>query len=253
MTDMFVSKTDQFMMAVKGVTIEAVIKVIKEECFDDCLHLVNVDCAVDHVRRCFLFRINIHATSSLTDAVYECFSNRLLNVLDRIKETYVDFSSDSIKFEVNIHRDERKQEPVSGVATKVKDKIKEETKVKPFIVIPEVEEIIHRKSNRGEFFTVVWTDKTKTTVKLMEGEESDDYSAFMYCVGKKMFKDKGEARKFITEKKEVFENRMAEISEKRAEFKAMKNFENAVLSDPDFSEELVPVMVSRDIFRRNRG
>ena len=87
----------------------------------------------------------------------------------------------------------------------------------------------------------------------MEGEESDDYSAFMYCVGKKMFKDKGEARKFITEKKEVFENRMAEISEKRAEFKAMKNFENAVLSDPDFSEELVPVMVSRDIFRRNRG
>ena len=253
MPDMFVSKTDQFMMAVKGVTIEAVIKVIKEECFDDCLHLVNVDCAVDHVRRCFLFRINIHATSSLTDAVYECFSNRLLNVLDRIKETYVDFSSDSIKFEVNIHRDERKQEPVSGVATKVKDKIKEETKVKPFIMIPEVEEIIHRKSDRGEFFTVVWTDKTKTTVKLMEGEESDDYSAFMYCVGKKMFKDKGEARKFITEKKEVFENRMAEISEKRAEFKAMKNFENAVISDPDCPEELVPVIVSRDIFRRNRG
>lgn len=253
MPDMFVSKTDQFMMAVKDVAIEAVIKVIKEECFDDCLHLVNVDCAVDHVRRCFLFRINIHATSSLTDAVYECFSNRLLSVLDRIKEIYVDFSSDSIKFEVNIHRDERKQEPVSGVATKVKDKIKEETKVKPFIVIPEVEEIIHRKSNRGEFFTVVWTDHTKTTVKLMEGEESDDYSAFMYCVGKKMFADKGVARRFIAEKKAVFENRMAEISEKRAEFKAIKNFENAVLNDPDFSEEIVPVIVSRDIFRRNRG
>ena len=133
------------------------------------------------------------------------------------------------------------------------EKNKEEVKVKPFIVIPEVEEIIHRKSNRGEFFTVVWADNTKTTVKLMEGEQSDDYSAFMYAVGKKMFKDKGEARKFITEKKEVFENRMAEISEKRAEFKAMKNFENAVLSDPDFSEELVPVMVSREIFRRNRG
>ena len=46
---------------------------------------------------------------------------------------------------------------------------------------------------------------------------------------------------------------MAEISEKRAEFKAMKNFENAVLNDPDFPEELVPVIVSRDIFRRNRG
>ena len=39
--------------------------------------------------------------------------------------------------------------------------------------IPEVKEIIHRKSKRGEFFTVVWSDNVKTTVKLMEGEKSD--------------------------------------------------------------------------------
>ena len=82
--------------------------------------------------------------------------------------------------------------------------------------IPEVKEIVHRESRRGEFFTVIWKDNTQTTVKLMEGETSDEYTAFLYALGKKMFGNKGEARKFVKEKKQVFEDRMAKKSAEKA-------------------------------------
>ena len=71
--------------------------------------------------------------------------------------------------------------------------------------IPNVEKIIHKKSNRGEFFSVIWEDNTKTTVKLAEGEESDEYTAFCYALCKKLFNDKGKVRELIKEKKKVFE------------------------------------------------
>lgn len=45
--------------------------------------------------------------------------------------------------------------------------------------IPEVKEIVHRESKRGEFFTVIWKDNTQTTVKLMGGDTSDEYTAFL--------------------------------------------------------------------------
>ena len=72
--------------------------------------------------------------------------------------------------------------------------------------IPRVVKIIHRKSDRGEFFSVFWEDNTKTTVKLAEGEQSDEYTAFLYALGKKIFGDKGTARKFIHNREQVFEN-----------------------------------------------
>lgn len=78
--------------------------------------------------------------------------------------------------------------------------------------IPEVAEIIHRTSNRGEFFTVKWKDNTTTTVKLAKGEESDEYTAFLYALGKKIFGDKGTARNFVRAKKQVFEDRMEQKS-----------------------------------------
>lgn len=76
------------------------------------------------------------------------------------------------------------------------------------MTVPEVKEIIHRTSKRGEFFTVKWADNTQTTVKRMEGDVSDEYTAFLYALGKKLFGDKGAARKYITDKKQVFENRV---------------------------------------------
>lgn len=76
------------------------------------------------------------------------------------------------------------------------------------MTIPEVKEIIHRTSKRGEFFTVKWADNTQTTVKRMEGDVSDEYTAFLYALGKKLFGDKGAARKYITDKKQVFETRV---------------------------------------------
>lgn len=76
------------------------------------------------------------------------------------------------------------------------------------MTVPEVKEIIHRTSKRGEFFTVKWADNTQTTVKRMEGDVSDEYTAFLYALGKKLFGDKGAARKYITDKKQVFETRV---------------------------------------------
>ena len=126
--------------------------------------------------------------------------------------------------------------------------------------VPEVKEIIHRKSNRGEFFTVVWRDETTTTVKLMEGDTSDEYTAFLYALGKKMFGDKGTARKFVAEKKSVFEDRMAKKSaekEARRREQALRQSLEAEDID-DISGQVyanmfvAPCMVSRAVFRRNQ-
>ena len=126
---------------------------------------------------------------------------------------------------------------------------------------PNVEKIIHRKSNRGEFFTVVWSDHTTTTVKRAEGEVSDDYTAFLYALGKKLFENKGNARTYIAEKKQVFEDEVAFKSEaKKQRIRAraiMQQYEeeqdedefiHAVVYDGMF----VPsALVSRSMFRRN--
>ena len=126
--------------------------------------------------------------------------------------------------------------------------------------IPEVNEIRHTKSKRGEFFTVIWKDNTQTTVKLMEGDTSDEYTAYLYALGKKLFENKGEGRKFVREKKKVFEDRMA----KKSAEKARQRREQAMLQSleaedlPDISGQVydamfvAPCLVSRAMFRRNQ-
>lgn len=126
--------------------------------------------------------------------------------------------------------------------------------------IPEVKEIVHRESKRGEFFTVVWKDNTQTTVKLMEGETSDEYTAFLYALGKKMFGNKGEARKFVKEKKQVFEDRMAKKSAEKARQRKLQAIQQSLDAEDleDISDEVycagfvAPCMVSKAMFRRNR-
>ena len=126
--------------------------------------------------------------------------------------------------------------------------------------IPEVKEIVHRESKRGEFFTVVWKDNTQTTVKLMEGDTSDEYTAFLYALGKKMFGNKGEARKFVKEKKQVFEDRMAKKSAEKARQRKLQAIQQSLDAEDleDISDEVycagfvAPCMVSRAVFRRNR-
>lgn len=126
--------------------------------------------------------------------------------------------------------------------------------------IPEVVEIIHRKSNRGEFFTVKWKDNTSTTVKLAEGETSDEYTAFLYALGKKIFSDKGTARNFVRAKKKVFEDRMEQKSyekqRKRKEQALRQSLEHEDIADISgmvYDEMFVaPCLVSRAVFKRNR-
>lgn len=126
--------------------------------------------------------------------------------------------------------------------------------------IPDVKEIIHRKSKRGEFFTVVWSDNVQTTVKLAEGEQSDEYTAFLYALGKRIFGNKGIAREFVRNKKQVFEDRMFTKSyEKQRKRKAQAlqqslNAEDvADISGIVYDEMFVaPCLVSKAVFRRNR-
>lgn len=126
--------------------------------------------------------------------------------------------------------------------------------------IPEVTEIRHTKSKRGEFFTVIWRDNTQTTVKLMEGETSDEYTAYLYALGKKLFENKGEGRKFVREKKKVFEDRMAKKSAEKARQRREQAMRQSLEAEdlPDISGQVydamfvAPCMVSRAMFKRNK-
>lgn len=125
--------------------------------------------------------------------------------------------------------------------------------------IPEVKEIIHRESKRGEFFTVVWSDNVQTTVKLAEGEKSDEYTAFLYALGKRIFGNKGKARAYVKAGKEVFENRMEHRSrEKLRQRKAQSLQRQLEAEDVEFISStlnenifVAPCLVSREVFRRN--
>ena len=125
--------------------------------------------------------------------------------------------------------------------------------------VSEVEEIIHRKSKRGEFFTVKWSDKTTTTVKLCEGEQSDEYTAYLYALGKKLFGNKGKARAYVKEKKKVFEDRVAKKSEenrRHREQQAAQQALNAVFEDIAdevyYTGFVAPCMVSKSVFKKNK-
>ena len=107
--------------------------------------------------------------------------------------------------------------------------------------IPRVVKIIHRISDRGEFFTVFWDDNTKTTVKLAEGENSDEYTAFLYALGKKLFSNKGTAKKFIQNRKQVFEDEVQRKSEYNRMRKNRKTFEDTYTEQEvdDFLNEII--------------
>ena len=145
------------------------------------------------------------------------------------------------------------------VVDNVEIKIKESEDKNMFV--PEVKKIIHRTSNRGEFFTVVWRDNTTTTVKLMEGETSDDYTAFLYALGKKMFGDKGKGRAFVREKKEVFEEEVRQKSKEKQALRRRQAIQQSLDSEDldDLGEEVygamfvAPALIPKKMFKKNRG
>lgn len=119
--------------------------------------------------------------------------------------------------------------------------------------VPEVKEIIHSTSKKkGELFTVKWADNTETTVKRMDGDTSDDYIAFMYCVSIKMFGSKGGCRQYIKDKKNVFSERVAKRSEEIRNRKLQKVAEDkAKRSVPYVGGLRVPALASSDMFKKN--
>lgn len=147
------------------------------------------------------------------------------------------------------------------VVNNVEIKIKESEDKNMFV--PEVKKIIHRTSNRGEFFTVVWRDDTTTTVKLMEGETSDDYTAFLYALGKKMFGDKGKGRAFVREKKEVFEEEVRQKAKEKQALRRRHAIQQSIDREcedlSDLGEEVygamfvAPALIPKKMFKKNRG
>lgn len=130
-----------------------------------------------------------------------------------------------------------------------------------YMYIPEVVKIIHKESKkRGELFTVYWSDNTTTTVKLREGDTSDEYTAYLYALGKKIFGDKGTGRKFVRDKKKVFEDELAEkyreSQRKRNEQKLLQSLNSEDSGDyiPNvvYDQMFVPpALISKSLFRRN--
>ena len=121
--------------------------------------------------------------------------------------------------------------------------------------MPEVKEIIHKKSKKkGEVFTVKWTDNTETSVKLMEGDTSDEYVAFMYCMSIKMFGSKGACRQYIKDKKQVFEERVERRSEEIRQRKLKRVAEDKARREVPYAGGLrVPALCQSSMFKKNGG
>lgn len=121
----------------------------------------------------------------------------------------------------------------------------EERRIEMFNVDNAVKEIIHQKNTkRGEVFTVRWTDGTNTAVRLMDGDTSDEYVAFLFALGKRIFENKGNGRQFVRSKKAIFEERMEEQRRKK---------EEEVDVDYEVEEDIViPLIISKGIFKKNQ-
>lgn len=146
--------------------------------------------------------------------------------------------------------------------------VKVDIKIKPYMgsqstiikeerdmYMPEVKEIIHKKSKKkGEVFTVKWTDNTETSVKLMEGDTSDEYVAFMYCMSIKMFGSKGACRQYIKDKKQVFEERVERRSEEIRQRKLKRVAEDKAKREVPYAGGLrVPALCQSSMFKKNGG
>lgn len=123
-----------------------------------------------------------------------------------------------------------------------------------------VRKIVHRRSDRGEFFTVYWEDDTKTTVKLCEDDESDEYTAFLYALGKKLFGNKGNGRAYVKEKKQVFEKEVEAKSIEKQRQRRRQALQQSLEAEniEDISDEVyytgfvAPCMISRAVFKKNK-
>lgn len=186
-------------------------------------------------------------------------------ILDKIKARLVAFADELLYRQVDLNLRKINVKVLVNLLPSVSDavmiKIKESEDKNMFV--PEVKKIIHRTSDRGEFFTVVWRDDTTTTVKLMEGETSDDYTAFLYALGKKMFGDKGKGRAFVREKKEVFEEEVRQKSKEKQALRRRQAIQQSIDREcedlSDLGEEVygamfvAPALIPKKMFKKNRG
>ena len=247
--------------------VDLITKVIEEECCSDTVKCVDVQDCTDVVRQKANVKVFLEVKTDIRNQLwFIVLCQRIAQVLLSHLPYIFTVSDNPVSFEVKVDK------PIDYVKMSIAEenyckedvnKLMEVNKDMRDFVVPNVVEIIHRKSNRGEFFTVVWEDDTKTTVKLREGDTSDEYVAFIFALGKKIFGDKGNARKFVREKKQNFEDRMVKKAHENAMKKKQDNFNKLMnsLEEDDFDDLeneiysqmfVAPSMISKKLFKRNK-
>ena len=240
--------------------------VLKEEDFNDVVRLVRIDTELDYYHQKDIIVVSLLTKNDIVKSgSFRVLLQRLSQVIGHYVPEHLQGHFE-IKYRVQVDKPAESIKMNTAEKRYIEEdvnKLMEVNKAMRDFVVPNVVEIIHRKSNRGEFFTVVWADGTKTTVKLMEGATSDEYTAFIFALGKKIFGDKGNARKFVREKKQNFEDRMVKKSHEKAMKKKQANFNKLMnsLEEDDFDDLeneiygqmfVAPSMISNKLFNRNK-
>ena len=211
-------------------------------CHNSFSYLIDTDSRYDNV----LVIINIFDVQCSSKGSEFEFKNYLISIIKRARDEMVyrglPYNVDiSINFCVPVKCD-----------VKIKVNYKE---VDNMLSVPEVKEIIHNISKKkGEVFTVVWADNTETSVKLMKGDTSDEYVAFMYCVSIKMFGSKGDCKKYVKEKKQVFSDRIERRSQELKSNRERKKLEQLSKKEVPYARGLiVPQLSVSSMFKKNGG
>ena len=94
-------------------------------------------------------------------------------------------------------------------------------------------------------------------------KDFEDYTAFLYALGKKMFGDKGKGRAFVREKKEVFEEEMRQKSKEKQALRRRQAIQQSIDREcedlSDLGEEVygamfvAPALIPKKMFKKNRG
>ena len=211
-------------------------------CHNSFSYLVDTDSRYANV----LVRINIFDVQCSSKGSELKFKNHLTDIIKVARNEMV-YRGLPYRVDVSIN---------FCVPVKCDVKIKVNYKeVDNMLSVPEVKEIIHNISKKkGEVFTVVWADNTETSVKLMKGDTSDEYVAFMYCVSIKMFGSKGDCKKYVKEKKQVFSDRIERRSQELKSNRERKKLEQLSKKEVPYAGGLiVPQLSTSSMFKKNGG
>lgn len=237
---------------------KVIVHTLQKDGFDEDVKLYNVDIQYDvatmNIQYCVVLLLR---DEGLPEKKYYYYLKDKIHkeVLQFVHETYRGYHFSQISVEIIEEID--RYVCCDNIVNEVPLNNVEERRIEMFNVDNAVKEIIHQNTKKGEHFTVVWDDDTKTTVRLMEGDTSDEYVAFLFALGKKIFENKGNGRAFVREKKAIFEDRIAQNRRQKEVQRRIAECQQCC-EDDDFCDGVcdtmfvTPIMLSRGMFKKNQ-